>query len=324
MRASRVFEQQIHRVHELLDGSGAVVTWNDHIPDPDNPQQMRQIDVTIRRGTHLTLVECRLHQSPQDVNWIEELMGRRRSLVADAVIAVSSSGFTAGALSKAQRYGVITRDLYDLTEAEVKSWGQSVALTLFFYQYSDLELSLLFARESVDKIDAEKVKSELTSYSGIQSLFNAAADVVGQELRPCDEHQGQSAKFRVRVELEGFRLCGEPVVEVDFCGTAQLVSQCVASPSVRAYGSPGTNPERREATIEHFSLGDTAIVHEQNRVSVLIDISQVEMPPLRQFRFARLQAQDEVEHEVFELVGVEMLRVRTGRMRVNLAVACGA
>jgi len=111
MRASEVFEQKIHRIHAMLEGSGADVTWNDHIPDPDNPTQKRQIDITIRRGKHLTLVECRLHQSPQDVNWIEELMGRRQSLIADAVIAVSSSGFTAGALSKAQRYGVIARDL---------------------------------------------------------------------------------------------------------------------------------------------------------------------------------------------------------------------
>jgi hypothetical protein len=96
VKESETFEQQIHRIHELLDGSGAVVTWNDHIPDPDNPSQSRQIDITIERKRKLTIVECRKHQSPQDVQWIEELIGRRTSLRANGVMAVSSSGFTAG------------------------------------------------------------------------------------------------------------------------------------------------------------------------------------------------------------------------------------
>jgi hypothetical protein len=48
-RASDAFEQQIKRIYELLLGSGAEVTWDDHIPDPDNPSQPRQIDVTEAR-----------------------------------------------------------------------------------------------------------------------------------------------------------------------------------------------------------------------------------------------------------------------------------
>jgi Restriction endonuclease len=98
MKNSEAFEQQIHRIHELLEGSGADVTWNDHVPDPDNPSQQRQIDVSIKRDGKLTLVEGRDRQSPQDVTWIEELIERCASLKADATIAVSSSGFTAGAL----------------------------------------------------------------------------------------------------------------------------------------------------------------------------------------------------------------------------------
>jgi hypothetical protein len=60
-KKSEAFEQQIHRLHELVEGNDAEVTWNDHIPDPDNPAQPRQIDITIKRGDDLTLVECRLH-----------------------------------------------------------------------------------------------------------------------------------------------------------------------------------------------------------------------------------------------------------------------
>ena len=53
MKPSKSFEQQIHRVYEFLEGSGAQVTWDDHIPDPDNPSQPRQIDITIKRDGKL-------------------------------------------------------------------------------------------------------------------------------------------------------------------------------------------------------------------------------------------------------------------------------
>ena len=142
MKQSDEFEQRIHSIHELLEGAEAQVTWNDHLPDPDNPAQPRQIDVTIKRGRHLTLVECRIHKSRQGVKWIEELMGRRTSLRADSVIGVSSSGFTKGALLKAATYEIALRDLHSLTEPEIAKWGQSISMALLCYQYSDLTLSL--------------------------------------------------------------------------------------------------------------------------------------------------------------------------------------
>src|SRR5258708_30124428 len=148
MIASVVFEQQIRRIHELIAESGAEVTWNDHIGDPDNPPRTRQIDVTLRRNGALTLVECRLRKAPQDVQWIDCLIGRRISLGAQSVIAVSSSGFTAGALAKARQYGIITRDLQSLTDKEVEGWGNRIDLTLYYNQYSDLEVSFGFSPES--------------------------------------------------------------------------------------------------------------------------------------------------------------------------------
>jgi len=93
-KKSEKFELQIRRIHELLEQKGSEVTWNDKIPDPDNIKQPRQIDISIKRDGKLTIVECRIHQKSQNVKWIEELIGRRLSLKADAVIAVSSSGFT--------------------------------------------------------------------------------------------------------------------------------------------------------------------------------------------------------------------------------------
>ncbi len=50
METPESLERQICRIHELLERSRDDVTWNDHIPDPDNPTQLRQIDVTVRRS----------------------------------------------------------------------------------------------------------------------------------------------------------------------------------------------------------------------------------------------------------------------------------
>jgi hypothetical protein len=117
------FERQVERLHQLLEVEGSIVTWNDHIRDPDYPSQQRQIDISIRRDVSLTLVECRIHKEPQDVRWIEELMGRRTSLNADAVIAVSGSGFTSTAREKAKGHGIHLRDFATLSREEIQNWA---------------------------------------------------------------------------------------------------------------------------------------------------------------------------------------------------------
>jgi hypothetical protein len=318
MKRSEAFEQQIRRIYELLLDSAAEVTWNDHIPDPDNPAQRRQIDLTIERGGKLTLVECRKHKSRQDVQWIEELIGRRMSLGADALIAVSDSGFTTGALKKAKAYGVIPRDLSQLTDPEIKSWGRQVALTLFFYEYSDLEVSLLFKRESIRKVDEDTVKSEFRCHPGMQSLFNAAAQELGKFNLVADEHASLAAPFAVRLQLAGLSLSGESVIGVDFRGNAHLVSRTVSSSAVFAYGEPSPNPEQEDATLEMFPLGETSIIHDKSRISVLIDISQLEMPPFCQFRFFRVTGEEEMDHQTIELVGLDKLWVSRGSMTINI------
>jgi hypothetical protein len=136
------FERQVERIHQLLETEGTIVTWNDHIADPDNPAQLRQIDVSVRRDGLLTLVECRIHKEPQDVTWIEELIGRRLSLKADAVIAVSASGFTKTARDKANAHGIHLRDFASLTDAEIQNWGRTRMLTLHFCEFTEVTLTV--------------------------------------------------------------------------------------------------------------------------------------------------------------------------------------
>src|SRR5260221_9826955 len=241
-------------------------------------------------------------QIEADVKWIEELMGRRISLGAHTVIAVSSSGFTKGAHAKASKHAIILRDLKKLSDQEIASWGQRVVLTLFFYQYSDLEVSLLFERESIPKIESNQAKSELREHPCLQSLFNAAAQKLGDANLMADEQPGRTVEFGLKLQFDGFQLCGEPVLEVEFTGKARITAQQVAPSLVYAYGEPNKDSGSREAMIEAFaSLGKTSITHTGSRIWTFLDLSELKVPPFCQFRFWRQDEGQEMDHEALEI-----------------------
>lgn len=137
------FEKQIKRIYDVLIRDSAIVTWNDRIKDPDNPKQLRQIDISIRRDNELTHVECRAHKHPQDSKWIEELFGRKISLQAVSMIAVSQSGFTEGAIKKAKKLGVFLFNLNQLTDVEILSWGRKTKVKFLYYQFRNLNIRYL-------------------------------------------------------------------------------------------------------------------------------------------------------------------------------------
>lgn len=99
---SEAFEQMVYALVELLKQDGDEVTWNKRIRDPDT-FVLRQIDVFVDRadGTKVHY-ECRNRADKQDTMWIEELFGRKASLKADEIVAVSASGFTQPAIKKAK------------------------------------------------------------------------------------------------------------------------------------------------------------------------------------------------------------------------------
>jgi hypothetical protein len=317
MDTSESLEQQIHRIHELLERSPQDVTWNDHIPDPDNPEQLRQIDITIRRNGIFTIIECRLSKPAQNVKWIEELIGRRQSLGADTIIAVASAGFTTGAKRKAARYGVLLRDLRELSIEEITSWGGQITLMLYYYQYSDVTVAIGFPPQSPD-VDPAALKAELRSHGVLLSLFNAAAEQL-DTLQLLAKDGTRNYRFGLHVRPEQVELCGERVLEILFEGNGRLVSQPISSTQVLGYGEPTQAANQRDATVERFKLGETSIVHHGNRIAVEIDLSGVTLPPLSQIRFIRttLASEGEVENESFAIKHPEKLGV-SGPLIVDL------
>ncbi|MCH7805208.1 MAG: hypothetical protein IH937_14160 [Acidobacteria bacterium] len=62
------------------------------------------------------------------------------------------------------------------------------------------------------------------------------------------------------------------------------------------------------------------MVHERSRVSLLLDISMIDVPPLCQFRFAQVSGKQEMEFESLELLGAERLAVSPDP--VDIEIGC--
>jgi len=163
------------RVHRLLEVVDAQIEWNQFIPDPDNPDQKRQVDVTIEIDGVITHVECRAHKAPQDVKWIEELMGRRESLHAHSIIAVSSSGFTEGARKKARNFGVLLRTMSELSEKEIQSWTGRARISIRWLRIANLELRVEFHPESNGRVGPDDIEEETRSGNLLRTVLDLIA-----------------------------------------------------------------------------------------------------------------------------------------------------
>ncbi|TFL16927.1 restriction endonuclease [Jannaschia formosa] len=162
---SRGFEQFVARVLNLIGSNDDVTIWDHHIPDPDTGQ-LRQVDILILQNEKRIFVECRDYKRPQDVTWIESLIGRRDSLGCDLMIGVSSSGFRDTAVEKAKAKGIILRTACDISDAEIASWGQAWEFELDMVCFSAMVLRL----EANRHIEKETLEAEISSPRLVQWL----------------------------------------------------------------------------------------------------------------------------------------------------------
>ncbi|MFZ1468763.1 MAG: restriction endonuclease [Paracoccaceae bacterium] len=147
---SHSFELLVGRILSLSRENVTNLICDDRVIDPDGDGRTRQVDITYKRDDALVHVECRDHKNPQDVKWIEELIGRRASLRPDIMIGVSSSGFTELALKKANAYGIILRSVQAVTDQEIVSWGHGIVVTAHFVRFDCLNIVLTATSKLTD------------------------------------------------------------------------------------------------------------------------------------------------------------------------------
>jgi hypothetical protein len=268
----QTLERQIARIHRLLEALDAEVTWNDRIPDPDNPKQQRQIDITIRRGERLTVVECRAWQVPQDATWVEQLHGRRPSLNADAVIGVSSSGFTDTAILKARRLGVILRDFETLSPGEIEKWGGVSTLTLISHEFRDVEVTITMP---VPYRESDGLK--ITTADGQPISPRAVLMTLVDKLK-LGWQQSDFVRFHERMNVADQRINGIQPLAMEIKGRMRNRQFQTEQPSVAIYGNAGDSKSSMEASVERFTVGQTQVIKGPELSSIIFDLSKVKIP----------------------------------------------
>jgi len=238
------FERLIEHLHLLLEREGAQVLWNPHIPDPDNPAQPRQIDVVIQRDGLTTHVECRFRKERQDVTWIEELIGRRASLRADCVMAVSASGFTEGAVRKAEVHGITLHDLKDLSRNDVLNWGKRLTLTVKWLHMDPLSVCLLIAPEDEDRVTPGQVTDALHAPGALYSILERIKGALPEDkLR-----EGGTVAFHDSLDIK--LIAGSCLIRrAEVTLTAWLTEEPFSFASVAAYGEASQELNEREVHI---------------------------------------------------------------------------
>lgn len=298
--SSKEFEQQIKRIHELIEQPGSVITWDDRIPDPDNPKQLRQIDISIRRDGKLTLIECRIHNKPQDVKWIEELIGRRLSLQADTMIAVSALGFTDTARKKAARYGIFLRDLLKLTDEEVRQRGNKAKVWIKYVKFNELSLVCVLRHLPEKKNVLPDIATELRSNNDLLHLiFDRVATAI-------DSRRISASKSFVQcsLELQGFSIAEGLAERIQFSSEIELIREQIQTPYIAAYAAPAVPVIEREVKIEEINFGKTQIIQSSNKASIVLDFSGIKSPPNAYFLDFTIDMNRQINAHI-EAVGLE-------------------
>lgn len=305
------FEKQITRIHVLLEGANAEVTWNEKIPDPDNPSQPRQIDFTIKNAGVFIIGECRFRKTREDVQWIEELIGRKISLKADGVIAVSSTGFTQGAIQKASAYGIILRNFFEITDRELESWGKKTVVKIIFAKLTDLvfRFPLHSSNKGPYKFTNEHGQ-EMQLLGFLQRIIHQVDD-----LHP----KNNPTRFGIDCRPENIFVGGEKLQHLNISGQMEKYEQSVSVLSVFCYSDNRDNLNKeKSAFVQKLNMAQSEIIGHQDNVGMIIDCSGLDLPKNTFFYGFSTDFGRIVSMESLELLGLESAFKSNIQMKLSI------
>ncbi|MEU1519916.1 restriction endonuclease [Streptomyces sp. NPDC005811] len=123
-KAGRGLEELVATLEEILADSAVEVRSPDHIDGKSGSS--REVDVSLRARVGsvevLVILECRDRGRSQDIEWIDQLIGKRDDVGASKAVAVSRAGFTSGAQKRAEQGAIELRTLDSVTRETVWGW----------------------------------------------------------------------------------------------------------------------------------------------------------------------------------------------------------
>jgi hypothetical protein len=305
-------EVLVERIHTLLEPT-AKVTWNARIRDPDT-QQLRQVDVLVERDGQLTHIECRDYKEPQDVKWVEELIGRRESLRVDSVIAVSRSGFTKPAVIKASAKGIFLRQLSELSDQEVLDWGKLSRVVIDYVKLNRVTVTLyvddmrLSRAVNLDALVDPNVQGH-PGFELVRTLLQAKQD----DLLPL-----KGFRLKGTITPRGLTVDGIAVERAGVDLEGQLVHHETKVAGVSTYCSPQGADCEQEVMVETRDEGFTQIIQHNDRVSMIFDLSRIRPPANHYFRTCMIDSGRPVRAQV-RVIGKDVLFSGPLDVEINLA-----
>jgi hypothetical protein len=123
-KPGRLLEVIVAQLEAMVASSGLVVTSPAFLPGHMSGTR-REVDVAITSDVGsseaLAIAEVRDRRRRQGVDWIEQVISKRRDIGADVALAVSSSGFTASAIRVGAEAGVRMWTLCERDPTEILS-----------------------------------------------------------------------------------------------------------------------------------------------------------------------------------------------------------
>jgi Restriction endonuclease len=157
-------EELVAEIEKLAARDGKTIEVNKRFYD-DNGIQVAEFDIFIKYfselGEHGWLIECRDRPSQGSApgSWIEQLIGRKMLHELDRVIAVSTMGFSPGAVHWANKGGIELRTVKEAEQPE--NWLCNVVTILNRSgDFSGCKVNLL---NSLDKDVVSKVEMNIPS-----------------------------------------------------------------------------------------------------------------------------------------------------------------
>jgi hypothetical protein len=178
MKQGRNFELLLKRIQEFQVPE-SVVKSPEFVTDVDTGTK-REVDISVRqkKGSSETFIaiECRDRGSVQDIQWVEQMITKKESIQADALIAVTSSDFTAPAQVKANKRGVILKKIISDVPEEIKRILNEIIVEFKFVQPKIYKVDIKVPDFFSDDLDKYKysikgVERQFT-FKEIVSLWN--------------------------------------------------------------------------------------------------------------------------------------------------------
>jgi len=115
------FQELIATVYKQITPQSGKVTESGRVVDKD-ANTLREVDILVEyRYAHHDFklaIECRDRSRKNSVEWIDELIGKTRSMAVNKMVAVSKGGFTKSAITKAQAHEIETLTIEQAIETD--------------------------------------------------------------------------------------------------------------------------------------------------------------------------------------------------------------